>query len=112
MILTYRPIRQFGRGDGTIGDRLGLARHHGVPHCGDALVWREQLRAVHPVVEPDAQVHLAIGEDRSRHHGHVGQAGVAKQYGVKTFRNIKRYRNGWLTPVNTAPVVTPIGGIG
>ena len=47
------PLRS-KRGDRAIGEIRGRR---------EALIWREQLRAVHAVIEPNAQAHVGVGKD-------------------------------------------------
>ena len=107
-----------GRGDGARGDLCAgdrairhVARHDRIADRRDALVRREELRAVHAVIEPHAQAHIGVVEDGAGDGHHVRQRGVAQQHGVKPLGDGERDRRRRLGRGGChGGVITPIGG--
>ena len=70
------------------------------------MIGREELRAVRAVIEPDAEPHIGIAEDRGRNHL---RGRIAEQDGVETVRDTDADGGSRLVAGRTRPVVAPIG---
>ena len=77
-----RAVSQFGAGhravrDAPCGDR--------VAHRTDPPIWTEKFKALHPIVEPDADADIGVGgKDARGHGGHIGQGRLSEKDRVKT----------------------------
>ena len=93
----HRPIRH-------------APRHQRVADGGEALVRRQQLRAVRAVVEPHAQPHIRIGKNRvaDRHHAERRRA-VAECDRVEAAPHRERHARDGLAPGGACAVVAPVG---
>ena len=103
----HRAIGEFRRGHRAIGY---IGRHHGVADGGNALVRGQLLETVGPVVEPDAQPDVGIGENTGGNRRHVGERGVAQQDGVDTLSNRQSHSIARLAASRAGAVIAPERG--
>ena len=113
--VSHRTGRDRRAGHRPCGHRLRLLRLRGVqgiPHRGDPLVGCKQHVSIRSVVEPHAQIDLAvIGEHAGRHGRHVCQRRVAEAHRVEALGDRQRHRGGRLAAgrPDVGAVVGPVG---
>ena len=89
---------QFGASDRPICHtqcRSGAPCGDRVAHRADPPIWTEKFKALHPIVEPDADAHIGVaGKDARGHGGHIGQGRLSENDRVKTLAHGQSHRTG------------------
>lgn len=101
-----RAVGEVGAGDAAGGD---IAREQGVADGSEALVGREELRAVHAIVEPDPHVDVLVLEHGGGEGGHVREGVVAQEDGVVAVGDGELHRVGGFRAGRAGAVVAPEG---
>ncbi len=102
LVGTHGARGNLGRRDRTVRH---ATRHQGVTDGGNALVGAQLLNAIDPVIEPDAQPDVGVGEHRRRDGGgHVRDVGVAEQHGVQALGDREGHGIDAVAPVRCGAV--------